>query len=133
MEKTAAQQFYEAQLREHRRPETRGRAQKQVEKRVRKQRPDQRPDDVDAWFEKHFHKAPVSHDTRLFNQLQGMKAALRCIQRPGAGGSPGRNEPITGPLVRVPAPRVTRGARHGVRPRRARRLPAHTMTRDPRP
>jgi hypothetical protein len=24
-----------------------------------------------------FHKAPVSHDTRLFNQLQGMKAAIR--------------------------------------------------------
>lgn len=35
------------------------------------------PDDVDGWFEKNFHQAPVSHDVTLFNQLQGMKAAIR--------------------------------------------------------
>lgn len=35
------------------------------------------PDDVDGWFLEHFHKAPVSHDTTLFNQLQAIRAAVR--------------------------------------------------------
>jgi hypothetical protein len=42
------------------------------------------PDDVDAWFEASFHKAPVSHDTMLFNQLQGMKAWIRDALTPKA-------------------------------------------------
>jgi len=41
--------------------------------------------EVDAWFVAHFHAAPVSHDTALFNQLQGIKASVR----EAAGGSAG--------------------------------------------
>jgi hypothetical protein len=40
-------------------------------------KPPATPDEVDAWFERHFHKPPVSHDTTLFNQLQAIRAAAR--------------------------------------------------------
>ncbi|MDP1908773.1 MAG: hypothetical protein Q8K85_10770, partial [Hyphomicrobium sp.] len=39
-------------------------------------RPPADPDAVEPWFLEHFHKAPVSHDTALFNQLRGIKAAV---------------------------------------------------------
>lgn len=42
-------------------------------------------DAVNAWFEKHFHQPPVSHDTALFNQLQALKAAVRDAVSAGAG------------------------------------------------
>ena len=43
------------------------------------QQPPANPDDVDPWFLKHFHAAPVAHDTALFNRLSGMKAAIRDV------------------------------------------------------
>lgn len=39
--------------------------------------PPANPDEVDPWFLKHFHQAPVAHDTQLFSQLHAMKAAIR--------------------------------------------------------
>ena len=32
---------------------------------------------VDAWFEEHFHKAPISQDTQLYNALHAAKEELK--------------------------------------------------------
>jgi len=34
-------------------------------------------EDVDSWFEEHFHKAPISHDTALYNALHAAKEELK--------------------------------------------------------
>ena len=34
-------------------------------------------EDVDAWFAEHFHKAPISHDTALYNALHAAKEELK--------------------------------------------------------
>jgi len=33
--------------------------------------------DVDAWFAEHFHKAPISQDTALYNALHAAKEELK--------------------------------------------------------
>jgi hypothetical protein len=34
---------------------------------------------IDDWFVKHFHKAPVSEDTRLYNTLHAAKEELKAM------------------------------------------------------
>lgn len=75
--RSALERFYDNQVRElvsrHADEEVRD----QVENAFKE--PPANPDDVDLWFEKHFHAAPVSHDTQLYSQLYAMKAQLRLI------------------------------------------------------
>lgn len=73
-EKTPLQKFFDAQLRDtvDQKPAA---VRKQVEKAFAA--PPTDADDVDPWFLRHFHKAPVSHDTELFNFLHSAKAGIR--------------------------------------------------------
>lgn len=75
MEKNAIAAFYDSHVREladqHKAP-----VRKQLEAAFLEKQPVD-PDDVDPWFEKSFHKAPISLDTVLLNQLHGMKAMIR--------------------------------------------------------
>jgi hypothetical protein len=75
MEKNAVAAFYDKQVRELA-DQQKAPVRKQLEKAFL-ETPPSSADDVDEWFEKSFHKAPVSHDTTLFNQLSGMKALIR--------------------------------------------------------
>lgn len=34
---------------------------------------------IDQWFEDHFHQAPVSEDTRLYNTLHAAKEELKAM------------------------------------------------------
>lgn len=74
--RTLMEQFYDTQLRE---------IVDQKDEEVREQvqaafdEPPATPDDVDPWFIKHFHAAPLSHDIPLYNALHAMKAQLREI------------------------------------------------------
>ncbi|HZF19505.1 MAG TPA: hypothetical protein VE008_07340 [Burkholderiales bacterium] len=34
---------------------------------------------IDKWFQTHFHKAPVSYNTRLFNTLHAAKEELKAM------------------------------------------------------
>lgn len=60
---------------------------KAVRKQVAKafDNPPANPDEVDPWFLEHFHKAPVSYDTDLFNRLQAIKAELMDAVSASAG------------------------------------------------
>jgi hypothetical protein len=84
MDAKAMAAFYDNQVRELADQQKGARAQ--IEKAFL-ETPPASPDDVDAWFEKSFHKAPVSHDTRCSTSCRH-EGAIRDAFTPRRGGSP---------------------------------------------